>query len=280
MNNGNTRIYFAYEDDFKKNHWEVKVAEPGLYTRIDFSWLASNKKALVRIKGDLNQTVDSVSFAKTPLKLSVSMNYIAIDALGKTDTIESLVTIKTNAKVDTEPITFDDLEWRRGANGAWVSTKSLTKVVMDKLMVKGAAIYFRIRALDEFVDMTYDGKAIDLNEDRKNGIPGGIRKYNNPDKISFQFNEDTTGSLGNSGRCFSNEVKISIPKKAGPPAITIDGSKFTAPIKSGMEYRVTVGGETSEWVKVTDTKIKARRLVLFLTGRALTGLPKTRHFRQ
>lgn len=52
----------------------------------------------------------------------------------------------------------------------------------------------------------------------------------------------------------SREVSVTIPKKAAAPSVSINGSKFTIPVKSGMAYR-TLGsdGTFTDWKNITKT---------------------------
>jgi len=59
------------------------------------------------------------------------------------------------------------------------------------------------------------------------------------------------------GRRASNEVKVKIAKKLPRMVIGIDGEEFTADIRYGKEYRVSIdGGEQTEWKKITNRATK------------------------
>jgi len=59
------------------------------------------------------------------------------------------------------------------------------------------------------------------------------------------------------GRRASNEVKVKIVKKMPRMVIGIDGEEFTADIRYGKEYRVSIsGGEQTEWKKITNRATK------------------------
>ncbi len=63
-----------------------------------------------------------------------------------------------------------------------------------------------------------------------------------------------TGSL-TPGLRASNEIALTIPKRAAAPSISINGSKFSIPVKKGMAYRKkNRDGTMSEWVTITSTK--------------------------
>lgn len=284
LNNNNSKIYFAQETDAAKNNWEVIDADPGLYTMIDISWLTATNQNILVLKGEENPTPYRVIIKEKPLKLEISVNYTNVDKLPKTATIASLVNIMTTAGTGEKPITFDDLEWRKGANGQWESTQSLTVGLLEKFMVKGTYLYFRIRALDDVVTTYYDGNLIDFNEERKNGVAGGIRKYDNPYLVSFV---ESTFPDGTEGRRFSNEVKVKITKKAAPAVYGIDGSKFTAEIKYGKEYRVTTYTEvegspdmvtTSDWIQVIDKSTKNIPLSTIVNQPGIDGTTEAKAF--
>lgn len=63
-----------------------------------------------------------------------------------------------------------------------------------------------------------------------------------------------TGSL-DPGMRASKEVLLTIPKKTPAPNITVNSSRFSIPVKKGMEYRKVLGeGNMSEWTTITGTK--------------------------
>lgn len=63
-----------------------------------------------------------------------------------------------------------------------------------------------------------------------------------------------TGSLSPGMRA-SSEVLLSIPKKTPAPNITVNSSRFSIPVKKGMEYRKLLSeGVMSEWTTITGTK--------------------------
>lgn len=63
-----------------------------------------------------------------------------------------------------------------------------------------------------------------------------------------------TGS-SNPGMRASKEVSLTIPKKTAAPNISINGSRFSIPVKKGMAYRKLNGeGVLTEWTTVTSTK--------------------------
>ncbi len=63
-----------------------------------------------------------------------------------------------------------------------------------------------------------------------------------------------TGSLSPGMRA-SNEAFLTVPKKAAAPSITVNGSRFSIPVKRGMAYRkLNSDGSMSEWTTFTATK--------------------------
>lgn len=254
LNNGNTKIYFASETDAAKDNWEVINADPGLFTMVDFSWMSPTVENILVFKGNKDSAQTRVIIGERPMKLDVSISYSNIDKMDPDDSIAPLVNIMTSVGNGLYPVTFDDLEWRKGETGQWATTRTLTVGLLEKYLVKGTYLNFRIRALDDVVDSNVSGTPIDFNEERILGVPGGIREYEG----TTGFHMATTGyPNGTNGRRFSNEVKVKIAKKSSPMVYGIDGEEFTAEIKYGKEYRLTVGSATSGWVQVTDRAVKS-----------------------
>lgn len=252
-NNGNEKISFATEIEASKGNWETVTADKGEFTMIDISWMSPTVENILMVKGedDPTNTKSRVIIKERPTKLEVKINYTNIDKLADDVTIAPLVNIMATAGTGSNPINFDDLEWRKGTNGQWQSTRSLTVGILEKLLVKGTYIYFRIRAVDDHVDVSRAGVPIKINDNWINGISGGMMAYTD-DTLAFGTNYPD----GLKGRRFSNEVKVKITRKSPPMVYGIDGEKFTADIKYGKEYRVTVNGVTSEWKQVIDRTTK------------------------
>lgn len=236
-NNGNTKILFATEAEAGKDVWEQINVDPAVadpanpdkpidVTRIDFSWLSKTMDNTLVFRGgdDTTMTHRRVEIARRPMKLDISINYTNISALAKTDTIASLVNIMSSAGTGKEPIHFVDLEWRKGDSGKWKSIDELTVTQLEKLQVKGADLYFRLKPVNDITDTT------------------------NPTNIKYPD--------GLKGRRASNETKLKIAKKQPSMVVGIDGSKFTAAIKYGKEYRVTTEGQRSNWNKVDNRAVK------------------------
>ena len=144
-NNGNSRIYFATENDAARNSWEVMPADVGLTSEIDFSWVSPTVSQAIVIKGE-DGIQRRVTLRERARKLEISISYDKMSSIPKSATIAPMVNIMSSAGTGLEPITFSDLEWRKGENGSWRDTSSLTVAQLEKLQIKGADLYFRIRA--------------------------------------------------------------------------------------------------------------------------------------
>lgn len=275
LNNGNSKIYYATETEAAKGNWEAITPDAGVFTMIDISWLSSTVENILVVKGEENPTQSRVIISERPLKLEVSINYANIDTMSKTATIAPLVNIMTSVGNGLNPVGLDDLEWRKGTSGQWVSTRSLTVGLLEKYLVKGAYLYFRTRAVDDAVDITNSsGVAINLNDDRIAGVAGGIRSRYLKEALTF----GTSYPNGTRGRRFSNEVKVKVVKKSTAMVYGIDGEKFTADIKYGKEYRVTISGVASSWVQVTDKTVKALSLSTVMNSSTYDGTTKAKAF--
>lgn len=214
-NNGNSMIYFATESEASRNSWEEVTADSGLTTAIDFSWVSPTSEEIIFVKGE-DGVARRIVLKERARKLEVSISYDRLDGLSSNASIAPLVNIMSSAGTGDNPITFSDLEWRKGENGPWQDTSTLTVAQLEKLQIRGADLYFRIKAV----------------------------------------NDNGPNADGTKGRRVSKEVRLKIAKKASPVAIGIDGEDFKADIRYGKEYRVTVGGVTSNWVKVTDKNVR------------------------
>ena len=243
LNNGNSKIYFATEVDAAKNNWDVVDADANAEdtTMIDLSWLSPTTTNIIMVKGDKDATQSRVILNPRAQKLEISINYSNMDALKDGDTIASMINIMTTAGTGENPIDFYDLEWRKGTNGKWEEADTLTVGLLKKYLVKGTDLYFRIKALDDIITGT-----------------------NYPD--------------GTKGRRSSNEYKLKIAKNAPAAVYGVDGERFTAPIKYGKEYRVTVNNATSKWVKVTDRSIRLLPLSTVINNPAYDGTTKDKAF--
>lgn len=225
-NNGNSKIYYATDTEASRDMWECIPADSGNLTTIDISWLSPTTESIIVIKGDQDATKSKVVIRKKTEKLTLTIDYSNIDNLDPDKSIASLVNIMTTEGTGEKPIEFKDLEWRKGDNGQWQNAEATLKVApVEKFLVRGAYIYFRIVAVDD----TGNGGIFD----------------------------------GTIGRRYSNVYKVKIPKKAAKIVTGVDGSKFTAAIPYGKEYRVTVTNSdstrtVSKWIKITD---KATRTV-------------------
>ncbi len=231
-NNGNTKIFFATEADAARGSWEVIPADINAENRtsIDISWVPNTLESIIKVKGgdDPTGTQARIVLPERTTKLDISINYSNINTLAKTDAIAPLLNIMTTAGTSANPITFADLEWKKGENGYWKNISLLTVAQLEKYQIKGTELYFRIKADPDITRLV-----------------GGVNIY--PD--------------GTRGRRASSEVKVKINKKATAMVVGIDGSKFTADVKYGKEYRATIGANRTEgWIKVTDKLTKRRAL--------------------
>ena len=217
-NNDNSRIFFATENDAARNNWELMPADTDLTTTIDFSWVSPTAEQIIVIKGE-DDVQSRVTLRERTRKLEVSISYDKMTSLDKAESIAVLLNVMSTAGTGDKPITFFDLEWKKGENGSWQETNVLTVAQLEKLQIKGADIYFRIKAVNDETTAT--------------NIPDGTK-----------------------GRRISKEVRLKVSKKASPAVVGIDGEEFKADIKSGKEYRVTYDGKTTKWVKVTDKSIR------------------------
>lgn len=147
-NNGNSRIYFATESDAARNLWESMFADTGTTSSIDFSWVTSTADQAIIIKGE-DGVQTRVVLKERAKKLEITISYENMSKLNKTDTIASMLNIMSTAGTGNNPITFSDLEWRKGENGSWKNTALLTVAELEKLQIKGADLYFRIKALND-----------------------------------------------------------------------------------------------------------------------------------
>lgn len=78
--------------------------------------------------------------------------------------------------------------------------------------------------------------------------------YNNGATIFFRLAPVNGTSNTNVGARPSKEVSVAITKKTAAPTITINGSKFSIPVKKGMAYRlVNNDGSTTEWTTINSS---------------------------
>lgn len=219
-NDSNTKFYFATDTEAANNKWDVIPADSGSTTTIDFSWLSASAENYLMVKGNADTDPVRLIIRKKPEKLNISINYTDMDKLSSTASIASIVNIMSTEGTGSDPIDFSDLEWRKGDNGQWQSSSTLTVSMLNKFLIRGTYVYFRICAVNDNMSGTY---------------------Y--PD--------------GSNGRRFSDPQKIRIVAKTASMVYGIDGEKFTAAIGYGKEYKVTVtypGSVTasSDWIQVTD----------------------------
>ncbi|MDF2537023.1 MAG: hypothetical protein K0S76_44 [Herbinix sp.] len=234
-NNGNTKILFATDTEAAKGNWDIVDADRNpdgslaATTSIDISWLSPAAENIIKIKGIDHSTQSRVVIMERTRSFDVSIGYLNINNLSKSDTIASLLNIMTTAGTAEDPINYTDLEWKKGDEGKWKDIDELTVAQLEKYQIKGTYLVFRIKAV--------------------NDITVGA---NYPD--------------GTKGNRASGEVKLKIAKKASPMVVGIDGEEFSADIKYGKEYRITLDkdndGDLSDekpttWKKVTDRSVKS-----------------------
>jgi hypothetical protein len=243
-NNDNKTIYFATEVDAAKGIWEVMPADTGNTTRLDFSWVSPNSVNVLKIKGgdDPTETQSRIVLPQKPTKLEIAINYSNINAMPKNGTIAPLLNIMSSAGTGSRPINFFDLEWRKGESGKWKSIDLLTIAQLEKYQVKGADLYFRINTVNDVTRTDISGDPI---------YPDGSR-----------------------GRRASAEVKVKIAKKAAAMVVGIDGEDFTADIRYGKEYRLTIGNTSTNWIQVVDREVKNLNLedIVLKLGHASNGI--------
>ncbi|MBH1942548.1 hypothetical protein I5677_16775 [Mobilitalea sibirica] len=220
-NNGNSKIYFATESEAAKDRWDVMPADTGATSEIDFSWVSPTSDNVIKIKGDVDPTQQRVVLPERTKKLEISINYSKMSSLAKDDPIAKLLNIMSTSGTGANPIDFNDLEWKKGESGKWKDINELTKGQLEKYQIRGTYIYFRIMAVNDETSAT-------------NPSPDGSK-----------------------GRRVSDEVKLKIAKKATAMVVGIDGEEFTANIRYGKEYRVTVDGVgPTDWIKVMDRSVR------------------------
>lgn len=222
-NNGNQKIYFATENDAARGVWDVIPADSpdgSGTTTIDFSWVSPTNDQIIMIRGeDINLPPSRVILKARAKRLEVSINYEKLSSLSKNDTIASLLNIMSTEGTAANPIKYSDLEWRKGSSGSWRDTSALTVAQLEKLQIRGADLYFRIKAVN---DVTVGGKSPD----------------------------------GTNGRRVSSEVRLKITAQTTPASVNVDGEKFTVQLKYGKEYRISYGSYQSGWIRITNKSTK------------------------
>jgi hypothetical protein len=269
-NNGNSKIYFASEVEASRGNWDVIDSGPGEFSVIDFSYLSPNIDNILKIKGDKDNTPERIIIKRRPQKLAVSINYSTFD---DTTSIGELLNIQSSEGTGDKPITINDLEWKKGADGEWLDSVHLQTALLKRYLLKGTVLYFRVAALNDVAEYneTLPGYTLD---DFRNDV-GGYSYKNSFEKlqnISIDPNTLTFKSFpdGTKGRRPGTEVRLKINKQASTPVVNVDGSKFKMAIKYGQEYRVSLDGgntyTTTNWFKVTDTLSKPILLSTILSN--------------
>lgn len=253
QNNGNETIYFASEIDAGKGNWEAMNADRdsdgslATYSVLDFSWLSPSVSNILMIKGENdpnNQSMKRIIIMPKASKLEITINYLNIDKLNQTDTIATLLNIMSTEGNGKYPVNFNDLEWKKGSGGKWKDINNLTVAQLEKYQIMGANLYFRIKA-------------------KNDSISGSVE----PD--------------GTKGRRASDEKVLKIVKKSPSVAVGVDGKSFTADIKYGKEYRITVNGTSSKWIQIVDRAVKnvpLKDMIKNVTAGSYDGISKDKAF--
>ncbi len=281
-NNGNTKIYFATEADAGRGNWDIiDVTTAELFTVIDFSYLSPNTDNILKIKGNLDSTPARIIIRKRPQKLEVSINYSNYDTK---DTVGELLNIRSTEGYGDKPITIDDLEWKKGADGEWLSSTYLKTALLKRYLLKGTILYFRTAAYNDVADVS--GVTGYTTAQFRQDVGGysyknsfGTLATSNESSLAFS---DATLPDGTEGRRPGSEVRLKINKQDSTPVTNIDGGEFTMGIKYGQEYRISLDGGTTYyptggWIKVTDTMSKPIKLkdILYNTKAVTTSYADT-----
>lgn len=266
-NNNNTKFFIATEAEAAKDIWDVIPIDTNSdFTVIDISWLSPTIGNIIFIKGDDDKLPTRIILKQKTSKLDISINYSNIDNLKDEDSIGHILNIMTSEGTGEAPITFNDLEWKKGDTGRWESPSKLNVGLLKKYLVRGTVLYFRIRANDDHIVIKNGTDDFSINQDRAvKGYRGGIKDYYNDPvlnkNLTYEDGDNDYFPDGTKGRRFSSEVRVKLSKKTPSMVTGIDGEEFTAAIKYGKEYRVTVTYEdsstaTSEWIQVTDRAVR------------------------
>ena len=270
LNNGNTKIYYATETEAAKGKWEVMNADATGITVIDISYLSSGIENILAIKGDQVATQARVIIKELPQKLDVSINYGDMEKLTASASIGSLLNIMATEGDGVTPITYTDLEWKKGDEGQWHSSTLLTKKLLESYLIKGTNLYFRISSVDDTVSGVLTSTSADCSSMIKSYASSYA--YNNYfGSATYTASSITFGTSypdGTKGRRASKAVKLKIMKMSSLPVTGIDGEEFKVDMKYGQEYRVTVnGGATPNyWTQVYDKSVKKLSLSTMIGG--------------
>jgi hypothetical protein len=272
-NNGNSRIYFATENDAARNSWETMIADTGATSSIDFSWVSPTADQAIVIKGE-DGVQRRVVLKERAKKLEIAINYENMSKLSKTDTIAPLLNIMSSAGTGLDPIKYSDLEWRKGENGSWKDTATLTVAELEKLQIKGADLYFRIKAINDTTLKDGTGgrrvsKEVRLKVVKKAspvvvGIDGedftAEIKYGKEYRVSY--NGITTGWVQVTDRTI-RKVPLAVILNNGSNGLTADKS-FPAMLIEIRDYATARTAAS----KITEISLKAQRK---LTSSVIVG---------
>lgn len=239
-----SKIYFTDKIDTKypsKTEWDsVTTNSEGTKKTaiIDISWMKKSD-AILYIKSDAKKAtvypiqmnaeegtlkayysgIDTVLISKdaTETKLTPDNSFTAVDSgyvyftMGKGEAL-------------TQFTDLSKLEWKKGTTGKWFSCDTLT---LNSYISKGAALYFRIKAVDS---------------------------------TTLTLKDDVYVTEGNRA---SKESKVTISRIAREPSIKVNQSSYAIALKSGMEYQVN----DADWIDVKnahgDEKGKVGVITLF-----------------
>lgn len=272
-NNGNSKIYFATENDAARNSWEVMPADAGTTSTIDFSWVSPTTNEVIVVKG-ADGAQSRVTLKERARKLEVSISYDRMATLDKDASIAPLVNIMSTAGTGEKPIKFDDLEWRKGENGSWKNTSKLTVAMLEKLQIKGADLYFRIKAENDTSSKDGTGgrrvsKEVRLKIAKKAspavvGIDG--EDFTAEIRYGKEYRVTHDGVTSNWVQVTdrsTREVPLSVILNNGSNGITADKS-FPAMMIEIRDYATA----TKAASKITEIQLKAQRI---LTGPIVEG---------
>ncbi len=260
-NNNNKKIYFATEMDAGRGNWDmIEVGTGDVFTVIDFSYLSPNMENILKIKGDLDTTPSRVIINKRPQKLEVSINYSNFDS---STTVAQLLNIRSTEGTGQYPITMDDLQWKKGADGEWLDSDDLKTALLRRYLLKGTNLYFRTTALNDVAKVTAPSgytTSMFLSDSGSYSYKNAFAQLSTA-QSTLAF-DPTSLPDGTEGRRPGAEVRLKINKQASTPVTKVDGSEFTMDIDYGQEYRISLdGGLTyNNWTQVTDRTGKPLKL--------------------
>ena len=107
--------------------------------------------------------------------------------------------------------------------------------------------------------------------------------YNDGAQLYYRLAPINGTGIGNPGLRASSEVSLTIPKKTAAPNITVNGSKFSIPVKKGMAYRkLNSDGTMTDWLPITASSnllLSSIAPEVLYNGNASSQKPATLQFR-